>query len=127
VGTEALVADFLATHDPATTDRLDFLRARFDAGLAWVFYPEGLGGLGLPQAEQQAVDRLFAEAGAPDNRPDKNGIGLGMAAPTILAHGTDGQRRRFLRQRISAARITAIQRKLASGVERGEAQLGRRA
>lgn len=40
------VAALLAGHDPA--DRLEFLRARFDAGLAWVHFPEGLGGLGAP-------------------------------------------------------------------------------
>ncbi|GCD88149.1 acyl-CoA dehydrogenase family protein [Nocardioides sp. LS1] len=91
------VADFLATHDPVTTDRLEFLRARFDAGLAWVSYPEGLGGLGLPQRVQPEVDRLFAEAGAPTNRPERNGIGLGMAAPTILSYGTEEQQQRFLR------------------------------
>ncbi len=28
------VTDFLAEHDHTTMDRLDFLRARFDAGLA---------------------------------------------------------------------------------------------
>jgi alkylation response protein AidB-like acyl-CoA dehydrogenase len=94
---EDRVAEFLAARDPATTDRLEFLRARFDAGLAWVHYPVGLGGLGLPRVLQPEVDRLFAEAGAPDNDPRRIGIGLGMAAPTILAHGTDEQRRRFLR------------------------------
>jgi hypothetical protein len=45
-------AELLAAHPPATTDRLDFLRARFDAGLAWVHYPEGLGGLGGGQTPQ---------------------------------------------------------------------------
>jgi alkylation response protein AidB-like acyl-CoA dehydrogenase len=91
------VADFLAAHDPATTDRLEFLRARYDAGLAWVAFPEGHGGLGLPQALQPEVDRLFADAGAPDNNPRANGIGLGMAAPTILSFGTDEQKQRFLK------------------------------
>jgi len=91
------VAAFLAEHDPATTDRLEFLRARFDAGLAWVHYPVGLGGLGLPREAQPVVDAAFAEAGAPDNDPRRNGIGLGMAAPTILAVGTEEQKRRFLR------------------------------
>jgi alkylation response protein AidB-like acyl-CoA dehydrogenase len=91
------VADFLAAHDPATTEPLEFLRARFDAGLAWVAYPEGLGGQGLPRALQPALDQLFADAGAPSNHPERNGIGLGMAAPTILAFGTEEQKRRFLR------------------------------
>jgi len=91
------VRDFLAKNDPAATDRLDFLRARFDAGLAWVHYPPGLGGQGLPRALQQAVDVGFTDAGAPGNNPEKIGIGLGMAAPTILAFGTDEQKRRWLR------------------------------
>ena len=91
------VADFLAAHDPAMTDRLEFLRARYDAGLAWVFFPEGHGGLGLPRASQPEVDQLFDEAGAPDNNRQANGIGLGMAAPTILAFGTEEQKQRFLK------------------------------
>jgi alkylation response protein AidB-like acyl-CoA dehydrogenase len=46
---------------------------------------------------QGAVDAEFAAAGAPDIEPDRNGIGLGMAAPTILAHGTDEQKQRWLK------------------------------
>jgi alkylation response protein AidB-like acyl-CoA dehydrogenase len=91
------VRGFLAGHDPAALGRLEFLRARFDAGLAWVHYPAGLGGQGLPRALQQAVDAEFAAAGAPGNRPERIVIGLGMAAPTILAFGTDEQKRRWLR------------------------------
>ena len=91
------VRDFLAGHDPASMDRLGFLRARFDAGLAWVHYPAGLGGQGLSRDLQPAVDAEFAAAGAPTNSPERNGIGLGMAAPTILAHGTGEQQQRWLR------------------------------
>ncbi|MFD5512583.1 acyl-CoA dehydrogenase family protein [Streptomyces sp. NPDC127051] len=97
---EALVArvrDLLLAHPPADTDRADFLRARFDAGLAWVHYPEGLGGLDAPRTLQAVVDAELEAAGAPDNDPRRIGIGLGMAAPTILAYGTDEQKRRFLR------------------------------
>jgi alkylation response protein AidB-like acyl-CoA dehydrogenase len=93
----AQVAEFLASHDPQGTDRLEFLRARFDAGLAWVHYPAGLGGQGLPRSLQSAVDRAFDAAGAPGNHPERNGIGLGMAAPTILVHGTAEQKERWLR------------------------------
>ena len=91
------VRDFLAGHDPAAMDRLAFLRARYDAGLAWVHYPAGLGGQGLSRGLQPAVDAEFAEAGAPTNRPERNGIGLGMAAPTILAYGSGEQQQRWLR------------------------------
>ncbi len=92
-----LVTEFLASNPPDRTDRLEFLRARFDAGLAWIHFPVGLGGLGAPRALQAVVDEAFAAAGAPDNNPRRIGIGLGMAAPTILAHGTEEQKRRFLR------------------------------
>ncbi len=89
--------ELLAAHPPAETGRLDFLRARFDAGLAWVHFPEGLGGLGLPRSLQAVVDAELEAAGAPDNDPRRIGIGLGMAAPTILQYGTDEQKARFLR------------------------------
>ncbi|GAA1112880.1 MULTISPECIES: acyl-CoA dehydrogenase family protein [Streptomyces violaceusniger group] len=91
------VRELLAAHPPATTDRLDFLRARFDAGLAWVHYPAGLGGLDAPRSLQAVVDAELAAAEAPDNDPRRIGIGLGMAAPTILGFGTDEQRQRLLR------------------------------
>jgi alkylation response protein AidB-like acyl-CoA dehydrogenase len=93
----ALVHAFLADHDVAG-DRAEFLRARFDAGLAWVHYPDGLGGLGAPRELQAEVDAEFARAGAPDNNPRRIGIGLGMAAPTILTHGTPEQRQRWLKK-----------------------------
>src|SRR5919106_5796049 len=89
--------ELLTAHPPATTDRLDFLKARFDAGLAWVHYPEGLGGLGAPRSLQAVVDSELQAAGAPDNDPRRIGIGLGMAAPTILTFGNEEQKQRFLR------------------------------
>ena len=91
------VTAFLTEHDPAATEPVEFLRARFDAGLAWVHYPAGLGGQGLPRSLQTAVDAQFAAAGAPGNHPERNGIGLGMAAPTVLAFGTPEQQQRWLR------------------------------
>ncbi|HEX9623371.1 MAG TPA: acyl-CoA dehydrogenase family protein [Streptosporangiaceae bacterium] len=91
------VREFLAAHDPASTERLEFVRARFDAGLAWVHYPVGLGGQGLPRTLQKVVDSGFTAADAPTNRPERNAIGLGMAAPTILAYGSDEQKKRWLR------------------------------
>jgi alkylation response protein AidB-like acyl-CoA dehydrogenase len=92
------VRAFLAEHDPHQMPRQDFLDARFDAGLAWVHYPEGLGGLGLSRSLQQLADAEFAAAGSPGHNAERNAIGLGMAAPTILAYGTDEQQQRWLRE-----------------------------
>ncbi|MGH3624629.1 MAG: acyl-CoA dehydrogenase family protein [Sciscionella sp.] len=91
------VADFLAANNPANTPTLEFLRTRFDAGLAWVYFPVALGGLDLPRTWQRGVDEAFAAAGAPSNNPGLIGIGLGMAAPTILRFGNEAQRKRYLR------------------------------
>ena len=84
--------------DPAADERT-WLGARFDAGLAWVHFPDGLGGSGLPRDWQTLVDAEFAAinaAAAPANGA-RNPIGLGMGAPTIAAHGTPEQQARLLR------------------------------
>ena len=93
----AKVRGFCADHDPASTPRDQFLSDRFDAGLAAVHYPVGHGGLGLPRSLQQAADDQFARAGAPAPDPRRNVIGLGMAAPTLIAFGTDEQLDRWLK------------------------------
>ncbi len=91
------VRTLLEQHDPASSDPREFLGARFDAGLAWVYFPVGIGGLDLPHTYQAQVDRQLAAAGAPPAGGGRNIIGLGMAAPTIMAFGTDDQKRKFLR------------------------------
>ncbi|MEH0400302.1 acyl-CoA dehydrogenase family protein [[Kitasatospora] papulosa] len=104
-GIRRLTQQLLADRPPATTDRTDFLEARFDAGLAWVHYPVGLGGLDAPRSLQPVVDAELAAAGAPDNDPRRIGIGLGMAAPTILGYGAEEQKRRFLRPLWTGAEV----------------------
>jgi alkylation response protein AidB-like acyl-CoA dehydrogenase len=94
---EARVQALLDAHDPATTEPRDFLGAQFDAGLAWVHLPQGFGGLDLPRKAQETVNARLAAAGAPVRGTAKNFIGMGMAAPTIAAFGTDEQKRKFLR------------------------------
>ena len=88
---------FLGEHDPKAEGKREFLDALFDAGLAAVHYPVGHGGLGLQRSLQPAVDAELAAAGAPALKPSRNVIGLGMAAPTIIAFGTEEQKSRWLR------------------------------
>lgn len=90
-----MVDEVLAAHDPEQTPPEVFLGARFDAGLAWLDFPPGHGGLGASRRGQTFVERRFRDAGAPS--PMRNFIGVGMAGPTIAADGTDDQRRRYLR------------------------------
>ena len=53
--------------------------------------------MGAPRALQAVVDAELARVHAPSNDPRKIGIGLGMAAPTVLAFGTPEQQHRWLR------------------------------
>jgi len=94
---KAKVEQFLADHPTEGADAVEWLGARFDAGLAWVHFPVGFGGLGASRSAQQAVDEAFLAANAPQPNPAAPVIGYGMAAPTILKFGTDEQRQRFLR------------------------------
>jgi alkylation response protein AidB-like acyl-CoA dehydrogenase len=93
---QSLVASLLSDHPPGEVDPETFRGAQFDRGLAWVHHAVGLGGLGLPMQQQRVVDELLARAGAP-GPPDDSVIGLGMAAPVLLKHGTEAQQQRYLR------------------------------
>jgi alkylation response protein AidB-like acyl-CoA dehydrogenase len=68
---------------------------RFDAGLGWITGPEQFGGRGLSSAHQRAYDVL--EAGFEVPNQSFFTIGLGMVAPTILAHGSDEAKEQYLR------------------------------
>jgi alkylation response protein AidB-like acyl-CoA dehydrogenase len=94
---KAKVEQFLAEHPTEGANAVEWLGARFDAGLAWVHFPVGLGGLGASRSAQQAVDEAFLAAKSPQPNPAAPVIGYGMAAPTILKFGTDEQKQRFLR------------------------------
>ncbi len=104
VNVDELADRLLADMPPDRTPAIEFLGAQFDRGLAWVQYPEGDGGLGLTPKDQQTVQARLAAAGAPVSGL-KNPIGYGMCAPTIVSHGTDEQKRRYLRPMFTAEEI----------------------
>jgi len=91
------ISELLADHPPTTTDPKDFWGAQFDAGLAWVDFPLGDGGLGVSPSFREVVSRHLNEAGAPTWNTTANLLGIGMGAGVLAAHGTDEQRRRWLR------------------------------
>lgn len=80
----------VAAHDPATAPRAELFGALYDAGLAWVHHPEGLGGLGLSRGLQAVVDGIVTDAGGP-RMFAVNPIGYGMGAPTVVEYAGDRQ------------------------------------
>jgi alkylation response protein AidB-like acyl-CoA dehydrogenase len=84
-------------HDPTSVPTREFLAACFDAGLSWVHFPEGLGGLGVSRGLQSVADGILQDAGGPVPFA-LNPIGYGMAAPTLREHAlTDELKREWLR------------------------------
>jgi alkylation response protein AidB-like acyl-CoA dehydrogenase len=92
---DALVTRLLAEHDPHG-DPKEFLAGRFDLGLAWVWFPEGLGGLGVERGLQPLVEQRLTAADAP-NPARFNALGVGMGAHVLMAHATPEQQHRWLR------------------------------
>src|ERR687888_2213352 len=80
----------------------DWSRAMSEAGYAGMTWPKEYSGQGAPYSHQAIVLEEFARAEAPQH---VGVIGLGMAGPTIMAHGTDEQKRRYLPKILSAEEI----------------------
>jgi len=68
----------------------------FDAGFGWITGPPIYGGRGLPRRYQRIYDSAAADYRFPSQ--SVYGIGLGMVAPTILAHATDEVKEAYLRR-----------------------------
>jgi alkylation response protein AidB-like acyl-CoA dehydrogenase len=64
-----------------------------EGGLAGVTWPKEFGGQGLGPIEQVIVNQEISKAGVPGIL---DVIGVGMLGPTIIAHGTDEQKARYL-------------------------------
>ncbi|HXZ14328.1 MAG TPA: acyl-CoA dehydrogenase [Candidatus Sulfotelmatobacter sp.] len=87
-------------------ERFDFLkswqRKLYEAGWAGISWPKEYGGRGASLMEQVIFWQAMAQAGAP---PMANVLGLGIIGPTIIAFGTEAQKKRFLKKILSAEEI----------------------
>ena len=80
----------------------EWSRRLFDAGYAGLTWPKPYGGAGAPYSFQA----IFLEESTKAEAPQHIGvIGLGMAGPTIIAHGTEEQKQRYLPKILSAEEI----------------------
>jgi alkylation response protein AidB-like acyl-CoA dehydrogenase len=96
------VAAFLRDHDPGKAPRdaierlawqRDWAALLVDEGFAAPSWPKRWGGMELPLADQVIYYEEFAKV----RRPAHPGPGVFVVGPTIIKHGTDEQRERFLR------------------------------
>jgi alkylation response protein AidB-like acyl-CoA dehydrogenase len=80
----------------------EWSRKLFDAGYAGLTWPKEYGGAGAPYSHQAIFLEEMARAEAPSHL---GVIGLGMAGPTIIAHGTEAQKARYLEKILSTEEI----------------------
>jgi alkylation response protein AidB-like acyl-CoA dehydrogenase len=97
----AEVRQWLAANLP-TESGPEWSRKIYEAGYAGLTWPEEYGGRGAPYSHQAIVLEEFARAEAPQHM---NVIALGMAGPTIMAHGTEAQKERYLPKMLTAEEI----------------------
>jgi len=86
--------------------RFEYLRSwqrkLYEGGWAGISWPKEYGGRGASLMQQVIFWQEMALAGAP---PMANVLGLGLIGPTIIAFGTEAQKKRYLRKILSGEEI----------------------
>jgi alkylation response protein AidB-like acyl-CoA dehydrogenase len=101
-----------ASHAPATRGRGDeegaveahraWQRRLAEAGYVGVTWPAEHGGQGKGPLQQVVINQEIARAGVPGIL---DAIGVGMLGPTIIAHGSDEQKQRYLAPMLHADEV----------------------
>ena len=89
--------------EPATLEaRRAWHRQLYDAGYVGMGWPVPYGGRGATPLQQAIVADEMARAGAP---APINPLGIAIVGPTIIVHGTEAQKRRYLRKILTAEEL----------------------
>jgi alkylation response protein AidB-like acyl-CoA dehydrogenase len=88
--------------DAATEFQRDWTRRLHRAGFLGMAWPREYGGQGASQIELAIFNEEAARVRAPN---PINGVGLILAGPTIMAHGTEEQKKRFLPKILSGEEL----------------------
>jgi len=83
-------------------ERKTWHRTLYDAGYVGMGWPKEYGGHGASPMQQAIVADEMARVAAP---APINGLGIGFIGPTIIIHGTDWQKQRYLKKILSAEEI----------------------
>ena len=111
------VRTWLAANPPARAERIphdeasladefaflrDWQRRLHAAGYVGLLWPRAYGGRGAPPAAQAILNEELARARAPQLL---NRVGINNTGPTLIACGTEDQKRRYLARILSADEI----------------------
>ena len=88
--------------DDVTEVQRDWTRRLHQAGFLGMAWPKEYGGQGASQIELAIFNEEAARVRAPN---PINGVGLILAGPTIMAHGTEEQKKRFLPKILSGEEL----------------------
>ncbi|MCZ6875738.1 MAG: acyl-CoA dehydrogenase [bacterium] len=80
----------------------DWQGKMYDAGWAGIHWPQAYGGRGATLLEQAVLHQELARVKAP---PMANGLGLLIVGPTLMDHGTEAQKKRYIPKILSAEEI----------------------
>jgi alkylation response protein AidB-like acyl-CoA dehydrogenase len=95
--------DNVPREEPGTLEaRRAWHRRLYDAGYVGMGWPEAYGGRGATPLQQAIVADEMARAGAP---APINPLGIAIVGPTIIVHGTEAQKRRYLRKILTAEEL----------------------
>jgi alkylation response protein AidB-like acyl-CoA dehydrogenase len=100
------VRTWFEEHEPGPLETLEqrkaWQRTLYEAGFVGMDWPREYGGLGARPMEQAIVAEEMARANAPGAL---NALGLGIVGPTLIVHGTEEQKRRYIRPILTADEI----------------------
>ena len=100
------VHDWLEAHLPVTInsfeDRRAWHRQLYEAGLIGAGWPVDYGGRGARPMEQAIIAEEMSKMHAPGGA---SGAGIGLVGPTLIAHGTEAQTKRYLPKILRAEEI----------------------
>jgi alkylation response protein AidB-like acyl-CoA dehydrogenase len=83
-------------------ERKTWHRQLYEAGYVGMLWPREYGGWGASAMQQAIVQDEMARIQAP---PAINGLGIGFIGPTIIVHGTEAQKQRYLKKMLTAEEI----------------------
>ena len=83
-------------------ERRAWHRKLYDAGFVGMGWPREYGGRGATPMQQAIAADEMARVNAP---PAINGLGIGIVGPTVIVHGTEAQKHRYLKKILMAEEL----------------------